>query len=378
MNKIEKLLVWIFMVSMMISGETYAQRLKEISSVAGYRGNALIGYGIVVGLNGTGDANFLSSNGAYSGDSIKALLAALDVAGNRSDPRFSTTYNNVAAVIVTAELPPLARPGQKLDITVSSLGSARSLRGGTLLMTPMKGANGQVFALAQGSVVVADLSEGAYPASREITPLTVGRIPGGAYVEQAAPLTEANRLPDSVELNLDDLDYAHTEAVVTAITTVAGAGSATILDGRTVRVALAGDNNQKLALLSKLMETEIPALRPTGKVVINSRTGSVVVNQSVTLQPFAVTHGGLTVRVTGTRREMGAYADPWPENRLSMSGRLEIDTGPKGQMVGVQGGANLEEVVRALNQLGQSPKDLMAILQAMKAAGALNAELEVI
>ena len=154
---------------MVISGETYAQRLKEISSVAGYRGNALIGYGIVVGLNGTGDANFLSSNGAYSGDSIKALLAALDVAGNRSDPRFSTTYNNVAAVIVTAELPPLARPGQKLDITVSSLGSARSLRGGTLLMTPMKGANGQVFALAQGSVVVADLSEGAYPASREIS-----------------------------------------------------------------------------------------------------------------------------------------------------------------------------------------------------------------
>ena len=246
-------------------------------------------------------------------------------------------------------------------------------------MTPMKGAKGQVFALAQGSVVVADLSEGVYPASREITPLTVGRIPGGAYVEQAAPLTDIAELPAAIELNLNELDYHHTESVVSIVESIAGEGTATILDGRTVRVSLAGDNNQRLSLLSRLMEAQIPDVKPAAKVVINSRTGSVVVNQSVTLQPFAVTHGGLTVRVTSSRREMGAYADPWPENRLPGSaGGLEINAGPKGKMIGFQGSASLEEVVRALNELGQSPKDLIAILQAIRAAGALNAELEVI
>jgi flagellar P-ring protein precursor FlgI len=376
-----KYLKAIALMSFFMTCEAFAsQRLKEMATISGYRGNALVGYGIVVGLNGTGDANTLSQNGAYSNDSVRSLLAALEVSGNRGDTRFSTTSNNVAAVIVTAELPALARPGQKLDVTVSSLGSARSLKGGTLLMTPLKAANGEVFAVAQGSLVLPDMPDRNYAWYQQSTTMTAGRIPGGAYVEQGAPLTDTENLPAFIELNLNTLDYAQAEVVTAVVSSVAGTEAVTPIDGRTIRVRVSADPLERLTVMSRLMESEIPSISPPAKVVINSRTGSVVVNQSVSLKPFAVTHGALTVRVTGMRTEVGAYATPWGGvgATLALANRLEVDAGPKGKIVGIGETAGLEEVVRALNQLGQSPKDLMAILQAIKAAGALNAELEVI
>lgn len=330
-------------------GQANAERLKDIASIAGQRGNQLIGYGLVVGLDGTGDTSgyYADSNASRS---IANLLDSLEVggrqAGRGSNPAFLDS-RNVAAVIVTADLPALSRPGQTLDVSVSSLGSARSLRGGTLLMTPLKAANGQVYAMAQGTLVEASsnsLDPRVYAASSQAS----GRIPRGAYVEQAAP---AEDTADDIEINFRDLEPARMQKAADAIVAEFGPDVVTPIDSKTLQVKAPAEPMKRLNFMARLMELEVADVAGIAKVVVNARTGVVLVNQSVTLAPFAVTRGSLSLRVQGQ------------------------GSGPS---VAVPQSATLQQVVQALNLMGASPPELVSILQAMKAAGALKAELEVI
>jgi len=344
-----------------------AARLKEIASVNGQRGNQLIGYGLVVGLDGTGDSSWSAASAGVS-QSVLSLLESLDVslpAGSR------ITSRNAAAVMITAELPALAKPGQKIDVTVSSLGDARSIKGGTLLLTPLRAANGTIYATAQGSVVV-PTSELVNRSSRlQSNQVTAGRIPAGAYVELAAP--EVGNDP-TIELNFERDDYAQTQKAIEAIAGVVGIESVRPIDARTVSVQVPTDAGARISLLARILELEIPKVSAPARVIFNSRTGSVVMNQAVTLAPFAVTHGNLSVRVTPRSRAVqgldGSVVTP--------AASVSISAGPQGRILASEGGASLEEVVRALNLLGVNPQDMMAILQGIKSAGALGAELEVI
>jgi flagellar P-ring protein precursor FlgI len=282
---------------------------------------------------------------------------------------------NAAAVMVTAELAPLARPGQAMDVTVSSLANARSLRGGTLLMTPLRAANGQVYGQAQGSLVIPGASVSTNLARTTINQLSSGRIPGGAMVEQAAPEAELNPL---IEFNFHKADYVQTKRAAEAIERVVGAADVQPIDARTIAVRGPTNRTQRMNTMAQLLELEIESTLDLAKVVVNARTGSVVVNQSVRLAPFAVTHGNLTIRVQSTNQVVPASLLSRGRTVNQRNDRVSIDTGPAGQMIQVEEGASLEQVVRAINMLGATPQDLMSILQAMKSAGALRAELEVI
>lgn len=345
-----------------------AVRLKEIASVAGVRGNQLVGYGLVVGLDATGDSSGSRNNSGVS-QSVLALLEGLDVpvaVGSRLSSR------NVAAVIVTTELPALAQPGQKLDITVSSLGDAKSLKGGTLLMTPLRAANGQIYATAQGSLLVPESDVVMRSSRRSVTQLATGRIPGGAYVELAAPQIPQD---SSLELIFDRADYAQTEAAVNVMKSLVGDDSVQPINSRIVSVDISLDPTERMNTLAKLMELDIPIVAGRARVVMNSRTGSVVMNQSVSVAPFAVTHGNISVRVTPRRPFVRSIDESITTRNPAL---VSLTPGPEGRLIKVDAAASLDQLVRALNMLGVNPQDLMAILQAMKASGALQADLEVI
>ena len=344
-----------------------AARLKEIATVDGQRGNQLVGYGLVVGLDGTGDSSWSATSSGVS-QSVLALLESLDVT---LPPGSRITSKNVAAVMVTGELPALAKAGQKIDVTVSSLGDARSIKGGTLLLTPLRAANGGIYATAQGSVVVPSAELVGRGSRLQGNQTAAGRIPGGAYVEVAAP--EAANDP-TITLNFERSDYAQTQRAVEVIAGVVGADAVAPIDARSVSIRVPTDATDRINLLARLLELEVPKISAPAKVIVNSRTGSVVMNQSVTLAPFAVTHGNLSVRVTPRGRTFSGLDGSVVAPRASVS----INAGPEGKIMASEGAASLDEVVRALNMLGVNPQDLMAILQGMKAAGALGAELEVI
>jgi flagellar P-ring protein precursor FlgI len=344
-----------------------AARLKEMATIGGQRGNQLVGYGIVVGLDGTGDSSWTSSNSGVS-QSIALLLESLDVA---VPPGVRLNSRNVAAVMITTELPALAKPGQKLDVTVSSLGDARSLRGGTLLLTPMRAANGVIYATAQGSIVVPTSEVVGRGQRVQANQLSSGRLPGGAYVELAAPAASSD---PAVELNFHKADYAQTLRALDVIAGVVGTDAVSAVDARTLRVLVPIDPTARMNVLARILESEVPLVAEQAKVIINSRTGSVVFNQAVTLEPFAVTHGNITVRVTPRGRGIRNIDG----NLVAPNASVSISGGPQGRLIAAPGGSSLEQVVQALNLLGVNPQDLMAILQAMKASGALGAELEVI
>jgi len=339
-----------------------AMRLKDLALISGERPNQLIGYGVVVGLDGTGDASQ-----STAGQSILTMLTALGVSVPQG---LNLQSRNAAAVMVTAELPAFSKPGNLIDVTVSSMGSAKSLRGGTLLMTPLKAANGQIFAQAQGTVLIPGADASSVRSRVTINQQASGRIPEGALVERSAP--ELDDL-GVIELNFKVADYGQMRRAQAAVERVAGAGNATSVDARTLLVKMPAPPSQRTTLIANLMELDIEPAIEVAKVVINARTGSVVLNQSVQLSPSAVTHGNLTIRVHGStllggrgRTRTIRYADA-----------VSVDPGPSGRMVQVDQGASLDQVVRALNMLGATPQDLMAILQAMKSAGALHAEIEV-
>ena len=363
---------WLMLACMLAVLPAQAVRIKEIASVQGVRSNQLTGFGLVVGLDGTGDQ---TTQMPYTAQGLTNYLQQLGIslpAGAVSQLQLK----NIAAVMVTAQLPAFAQPGQWVDVNVSSMGNSKSLKGGMLLLTPLKGVDGEIYALAQGNLVVAGAGAAAGGSKVQVNHLSAGRIPDGAQVERTVPT--ALQLGDSITLNVKATDFQTASRVAQAINRLVQEGLARALDGRTVEVKAPTDANERVAFIAQLEELPIEFSVPSAKVVINSRTGSIVMNQAVTLSACAIAHGNLTVSITSTP----VISQP---NPLSTGGRtvvaekadVQIKQEP-GNLIQIAGAPALSDVVRALNALGATPQDLLAILQAIKAAGALNAELEVI
>jgi flagellar P-ring protein precursor FlgI len=347
-----------------------AARIKEVASVQGVRTNQLVGYGLVVGLDGTGDQN------TQAPFATQSLLSMLQQMGVTVPPGQNMQLKNLATVMVTAQLPAFAQPGQTIDVNVSSLANAKSLRGGTLIATPLKGADGQVYAMAQGNLIVGGAGASAAGSKVQINHLSAGRIPEGATVERAV----ANSLGqgDAIQLDLHSSDYATAREVVNAINQRMGPGTAEALDGRAIRVRMPASTDARVAFMAEVQNLDVRAPAPAAKVVINARTGSVVMNQAVTLAACAVAHGSLSVTIstTPTVSQPGPFARA---GQTAVTEKADITiTQQAGALVQMPPGARLADVVKALNTLGATPQDLLAILQAMKSAGALMAELEVI
>jgi flagellar P-ring protein FlgI len=350
-------------------GPAHATRIKEVATVQGVRSNPLVGYGLVVGLDGTGDQ---TTSTPFTTQSINAMLQQMGVT---VPPGTNMQLKNVAAVMVTAQLPAFAQPGQNIDVNVSSLGNAKSLRGGTLIATPLKGADGQIYALAQGNLIVGGAGASAGGSKVQINHLSAGRIPDGASVERsvATPLNES----DVMQLDLASSDYNTAREVARAINTRMGAEVAQAIDGRVVRVSLPPPGNQRINFLAEVENLPVTLAAPAAKVVVNARTGSVVMNQSVTLKACAVAHGSLSVTINTT--PVISQPGPLSQGQTVVTQKSDITiTQQPGALVQMPAGTQLADVVKALNTLGATPQDLLAILQAMKSAGALNAEIEVI
>ena len=348
-----------------------ALRIKEVAAVQGVRSNQLTGYGLVVGLDGTGDQ---TTQMPYTTQSLQNYLQNMGVS---LPPNLTgqLQLKNVAAVIVTAQLPAFAQPGQFVDVNVSSMGNAKSLKGGMLIATPLRGADGEIYALAQGSLVVGGAGASSGGSKVQINHLSAGRIPQGAQVERSVPtpLHEG----DSVTLGLNASDFQTARRVAQAINARMGEGRAQALDGRTVQVRAPNDPNARVNFIAELEELPIESMVPSAKVVINARTGSVVLNQAVTLGPCAIAHGNLSIVISS--RPVISQPAPLSQGQtvVTQQSDIQINQDP-GNIIQMPASAQLSDVVRALNGLGATPQDLLAILQAIKAAGALNAELEVI
>ncbi len=344
-------------------------RVKEIAAVQGVRTNQLTGYGLVVGLDGTGDQ---TTQMPYTSQGMANYLQQL---GLTLPPGVNPQFKNIAAVLVTAELPAFAQPGQAIDVTVSSMGNAKSLRGGTLIATPLKGADGEIYALAQGNLLVGGAGASAGGSKVQINHLSAGRIPGGGQVERAVATPFA--LGETIDLGLQSNDFTTASRVTDAINKAFGAGTASAVDGRVVRLRAPADPNSRVAFLARVEDVRLDAAIPTAKVVINSRTGSIAMNQAVTLGPCAVAHGNLSVSISST--PVISQPNPLSNGQTVVTEQASIQISQdKGSLIQMGPAAQLSDVVKALNSLGATPQDLLAILQAIKASGALNAELEVI
>jgi flagellar P-ring protein precursor FlgI len=347
-----------------------AERIKDIASIAGVRSNQLMGYGLVVGLNGTGDK---TNSSPFTEQSLKSMLTQLGIV---VPPNTKINPKNVAAVTVHADLPPFAKPGQKIDVTASSIGDAKSLRGGTLLMMPLKGADGKVYAIAQGNLIVGGLSAaGADGSSITINIPSVGRIPNGASVERTVrtPFEQGGFLT----LNLHRGDFTTAQRVVTSINEAIGPGAAQAVDATSIRVSTPLDSAQKVSFVSLIENLKVQTGVAPARVVINSRTGTVVISSAVSVTPAAVSHGSLTVTIS----EAPEVSQPEALSRgvTTVVPRTDVEVAEEGsRMFLFKPGVSLDEVVRAVNQVGAAPSDLVAILEALKQAGALKAELVVI
>ena len=348
-----------------------ALRIKEVAAVQGVRSNQLTGYGLIVGLDGTGDQ---TTQMPYTTQALQNYLLQMGIS---LPPGTSNQLQlkNVATVIVTAQLPAFAQPGQTLDVTVSSMGNAKSLKGGMLIATPLRGADGEIYALAQGNVVIAGAGAAAGGSKVQINHLSAGRVPQGAQVERAVPTPLHDG--DFILLGLNASDFQTARRVAQAINAKHGAGQATALDGRTVQVQAPSGPGARVNFIAELEELPIEIAAPAAKVVINARTGSVVLNQAVTLGACAIAHGNLSITISSTPviSQPGAFSQG--QTVVAQKSDIQIRQEP-GNIIQVPASAQLADVVRALNTLGATPQDLLAILQAIKAAGALNAELEVI
>ncbi|HLO64731.1 MAG TPA: flagellar basal body P-ring protein FlgI [Azonexus sp.] len=336
-----------------------ADRIKDLASIQGVRNNQLIGYGLVVGLDNTGDQ---TTQTPFTTQAIANMLSQLGV-NLTQDQTQKLQLKNVAAVMVTANLPPFSRPGQTIDVTVSSMGNAKSLRGGTLLMTQLKGADGQVYAVAQGNVLVGGAGASAGGSKVTVNHLSAGRIPAGASVERAVPTAVGQG--GAIFYELSSADFGTAQKVVDAINRNMGQGTAQAIDGRRIAVRAPEDSDTRVAFLGRIENIDVQPVAGMAKVIVNPRTGSVVMNQKVTLEACAVAHGSLSVVVDAGQPQFGQGTD------------IQVKQ-DNGSLLSVKAGANLADVVKALNALGANPLDLLAILQAMKAAGALRADLEII
>ena len=358
------------LLSSVFCSAAYADRIKDVASIQGVRDNQLIGYGLVVGLDGSGD---MTTQTPFTVQSIISMLSQMGVNMPQSIGT-SLQLKNVAAVMVTASLPPFSRPGQTIDVTASSIGNAKSLSGGTLLMTPMKGADGKVYAMAQGNLLVGGVGASSAGSSVQVNHLSVGRVPAGATVERAVASLLGQG--DYIHLELNTNDFTTASRVVSVINAQIGEGTAVAQDGRMIEVK-APQGNELVAFISRVENLQIDQAQGAARVIVNARTGSVVMNQAVTLDPCAVAHGNLTVVINTDSAVSQPNALSQGQTVVTDKSTIDIKS-DKGGLVQLPKGASLTDVVKALNAIGATPQDLLAILQAMKSAGALHAELEVI
>ncbi|MGE3774771.1 MAG: flagellar basal body P-ring protein FlgI [Gammaproteobacteria bacterium] len=348
----------------------HAERVKDLATVAGVRDNQLIGYGLVVGLDGTGDQ---TSQTPFTVQSIRNMLLQM---GITTPENANPQLKNVAAVMVSATLPPFAKPGKTIDVTVSSIGNAKSLRGGSLIMTPLKGADGAIYAMAQGNLVVggfgAETKDGS---SISVNVPSVGRVPNGATVERevASPfLTD-----EALTLNLHRPDFTTATRMAQAIDGVLGGGSATAIDGSSVRVQSPADPAQRTSFMAVVENIELAPGEAAAKVIVNSRTGTVVIGQNVHVSAAAVTHGSLTVTISNDPIVSQPNALSGGQTAVVPNSQIDVRE-EKNKMFLFDPGVSLNDIVEAVNKVGAAPGDLVAILEALKEAGALRAELLVI
>ncbi len=344
-----------------------AERIKDITTVAGVRSNQLVGYGLVVGLDGSGDKSPFTN---------QTFINMMNEFGISIPPGTDPKLKNIAAVSLTSKLPPFAKPGQSIDVTVSSIGNAKSLRGGTLLFAPLRGADGQVYAVAQGNLVVGGFgAEGADGSKITVNVPSVGRIPNGATVERS--VANAFSRGDSLILNLNSPDFTTAKRLSDRINQLLGPSTAYAVDATSVRVSAPRDPSQRVSFLSMVENLDVQPGEATAKVIINSRTGTIVIGKHVKIDPVAVTHGSLTVTVKEELEvnQPGALAG----GDTAIVPKTDVNIDEEGNPMFVfDPGVSLDEIVKAVNEVGAAPGDLMAILEALKQAGALNAELIVI
>ncbi len=359
----------------------WADRIKDLTSVATVRTNQLIGYGLVIGLQGTGDG----ADVPFAGQSLRSMLNQLGVSvdgvlsdfDNGVSNKATLDVKNVAAVLVTAEMPAFAKPGQRIDVNVAAIGKAPSLRGGNLIMTRLRGVDGGVYALAQGSLTIAAVDAGAAGSSVSTGVTTSGRIPSGGLVEKV--IDTAFDKSEALILNVRAHDFTTASAIVNAVNEKFGAGTARALDGVSVALSAPEDTNQRVAFMSMVENLDVTPGEAMAQVVVNSRTGTVVISRNVRVTAAAVTHGGITVKISTTNEvsqpapfaPSGAQTTPVANADVSVSEA-------KNPMFLFKPGVDLREIVDAVNQIGATPSAMIAILEALKRAGSLRAELVVI
>jgi flagellar P-ring protein precursor FlgI len=377
----------IFFTTLILSSSATADRIKDLIDVAGVRSNQVIGFGLVTGLQQTGDGKDLP----MTAQALKTLLSGMGVSVDGPITDFDlgdqlvslATQNakkevkveNVAAVMVTAEIPPFAKPGQKIDVSVSAIGVAKSLRGGQLIMTQLRGIDGETYAVAQGPLTLTGVSVDQAGSSVQIGVPTSGRIPNGATVERmvATPFDTA----EHIVLNIREADFSTSTAITEAINVAFGDGTAKALDGVSIAVQAPTESSQRVSFLSMVENLDVSPGEPPARVVINSRTGTAVINRNVKVSAVAVTHGAITVSISATNEV--SQPEPFSEGETVEIQNAEIEVAEAANpMVLFQPGVDLREIVDAVNQVGASPSSLIAILEALKSSGSLRAELVVI
>jgi flagellar P-ring protein precursor FlgI len=357
---------------LVLAAPAQAERIKDLVNLQGMRGNQLIGYGLVVGLDGTGDQT------TQTPFTIQTTLSMLQSLGITLPPGTFTQIQlkNVAAVIVTTTLPPFAQIGQNLDVTVSAMGNAKTLRGGTLLMSPLKGADGQIYAMAQGNIVIGGATASANGSSATINQLNAGRISAGATVERIVPFELAQS--NFINLELKNSDFSNANNIAQAINKKFGKNIALAMDARVINIkSTEVEQGDRVKFLSELENINVTPTKGIAKVILNARTGSIVLNQAVRLEECAVAHGNLTVVISTTPVISQPNAFAAGRTVETAVSQVSLNQEP-GSVIQLAAGASLTEVVRALNAIGATPQDLVAIIQAIKAAGSLHAEIEII
>ena len=368
MKKIITLICSLLVLSM--PSVTHADRIKDLAKIAGVRDNQLIGYGVVVGLDGTGDQ---TTQTPFTTQSLQNMLQQL---GITLPPGTNPQLTNIAAVVVNATLPAFSKPGQTIDVTVSSVGNAKSLRGGSLLMTPLKGVDGRVYALAQGNLVVGGFGvESQDGSSISVNIPSVGRVPNGATVERSVPTSFG--LGNHIVLNLHRPDFTSANRMVDVINNKLGNDTAMALDGSSVQVRAPIDINQRVAFTSMIENLQVNPDDGPARVIVNSRTGTVVIGRHVTVTEAAVSHGSLVVTISNNPQV--SQPNPFSEGQTTVVPNQDINVEQEdSRMFLFNPGVSLDELVQAVNQVGAAPGDLVAILEALKEAGALKAELVII
>lgn len=353
---------------LLFTSPAHASRIKDLGQIEGVRANQLTGYGIVVGLAGTGDDSF-----DYS---TLGMRGAISRFGLTLPAGVNPALKNAAAVVITAELPPFAKPGQRLDITISAIGKAKSLRGGTLVLAPLYGADGQIYAMAQGNLAIGGLGVDAADGSKlSVNVPSSGRIAGGATIERS--VSNALATGEEIFFNLHQFDVTNAQRVSDAVNTAIGQGTARIVDGTSVAIRASGDSDVRMRLISRIENLLVKRADPPAKVIINARTGTVVINGAVRVGAAAITQGKLTISVKENQRVVQPEPFSRGETALEQDSQIAVDEAQSPVSL-LQPTASLAELVDAINRLGVPPGDLVAILEALSQAGALTAELVII